>query len=64
MKRRNQEWLIPILANTNILGFDKERRFAFIKKKKLRVLQCQNEVSRLSPLSICRSHPLPSLFLV
>ena len=64
MKRRNQEWLIPILANTDILGFDKERRFAFIKKKKLRVLQCQNEVSRLSPLSICRSHPLPSLFLM
>ena len=64
MKRRNQEWLIPILANTDLLGFDKERRFGSIEKKKLRVLQCQNEVSRLSPLFVCRSHPLPSLFLV
>ena len=30
MKRRNQEWLIPILANTGLLGFDKERRFGSI----------------------------------
>ena len=64
MKRRNQEWLIPILANTGLLGFDKERSFGSIEKKKLRVLQCQNEVSRLSPLFVCRSHPLPSLFLM
>ena len=38
MKRRNQEWLIPILANTGLLGFDKERGFGSIEKKKLRVL--------------------------
>ena len=38
MKRRNQEWLIPILANTGLLGFDKERRFGSIEKKKLKVL--------------------------
>ena len=30
MERRNQEWLIPILANMGLLGFDKERRFGSI----------------------------------
>ena len=34
----DKEWLIPILANTDLLGFDKERRFGSIEKKKLRVL--------------------------